>query len=537
MSPEQAEAKPVDARSDIFSFGLVFYEMLSGRRAFTGDSAIAIMAAILHKEPEPLDATPALKTILTRCLRKSPADRFQSMTQVKEALLAASGVSSPASAVSSSPQPPPIPSIAVLPFTNMSRDADDEYFSDGLAEEISNLLAHVSGLKVIARTSAFAFKGKNEDIRKIAETLGVNNVLEGSVRRAGNRLRITAQLIQAADGSHLWSERYDREMTDVFAIQDEIAQAITAALKLTLLISTVQQRYQPNLPAYEAFLKARHQWAKLTPESMARSKEYYEQAIALDPKFALAHIGLADYFLLLATGAGLMPGREAMPLVRAAAQRALEIDPMLPEAHAMLGIVAGVYDYDWKEAERLFRLAMARDPVPPLVHSWYGYFFLLLLGRVGNAVEETERSLQEDPLNLMSRVVLAHCLSAAGRYEDSCTECRRILEFDENHWGGYAVLAVNLLLRERSSEALALAEKAYSLSPWNTLSIAVFAAALRQGGDSIRAEEVLQPLRTTPQAYGAPRGLALFHLFFGEFDQTPQWLEKSIEQRDPYAPF
>ncbi|HTC90683.1 MAG TPA: protein kinase, partial [Bryobacteraceae bacterium] len=257
MSPEQAEAKPVDARSDIFSFGSVFYEMLSGRRAFTGNSAIAIMAAILHKEPEPFEATPALKIILTRCLRKSPVDRFQSMTQVKEALLAASGVSSQGTAVSGTPQPTPIPSIAVLPFANMSREADDEYFSDGLAEEIINLLAHVSGLKVIARTSAFAFKGKNEDIRKIAETLGVNNVLEGSVRRAGNRLRITAQLIHAADGSHLWSERYDREMTDVFAIQDEIAQAITAALKLTLSISVVQQRYQPNLPAYEAFLRAR----------------------------------------------------------------------------------------------------------------------------------------------------------------------------------------------------------------------------------------------------------------------------------------
>jgi tetratricopeptide (TPR) repeat protein len=210
---------------------------------------------------------------------------------------------------------------------------------------------------------------------------------------------------------------------------------------------------------------------------------------------------------------------------------------MLPEAHAMLGIVAGVYDYDWKEAERLFRLAMARDPVPPLVHSWYGYFFLLLLGRVGNAIEEMEQSLREDPLNLMSRLVLAQGLSWVGRYEDSCTECRRILELDENHAGGLWLLGVNLLLREKYSEALPLAEKWYSLMPWSVLCIPVFAAALRQGGDSIRAEEVLQPLRDTPQAYGAPRGLALFHMFFGEFGQTAQWLEKSIEQRDPDAPF
>ena len=537
MSPEQAEAKPVDARSDIFSFGLVFYEMLSGRRAFTGDSAIAVMAAILHKEPEPFDATPALKAILTHCLRKSPADRFQSITQVKEAILAASGASSPARAVSGAPQPPPpIPSIAVLPFANMSRDADDEYFSDGLAEEIINLLAHVSGLKVIARTSAFAFKGKNEDIRKIAETLGVNNVLEGSVRRAGNRLRITAQLIQAADGSHLWSERYDREMTDVFAIQDEIAQAITAALKLTLSISAVEQRYQPNLPAYEAFLKAQHQFGKLTPESIARSKEYYEQAIALDPKFALAHIGLGHHFLLLASG-GLMPANEAMPLMRASGQRALEIDPMLPEAHAMLGVVAGGYEYDWKEAERLFRLATARDPVPPLVHSWYGWFFLLMLGRVENAVEEMEQSLREDPLNVISRVVLAQVLSAAGRYEDACTECRRILEIDENNPSGYGILAANLLFRKKDSEALPIAEKVYSLWHGSVLYGPVFAAALQRSGDFTRAEEVLQPLRNTPQAYGSPRALAVFHIFLGEFDQAGQWLEKSIEQRDIYAPY
>ena len=235
MSPEQAEAKPVDARSDIFSFGLVLYEMLSGRRAFTGDSAIATMAAILHKEPEPIAAIPAFQSILTRCLRKSPADRFQSMTQVKDALLAAASQVSSSGATATGVaalHAQSSPSIAVIPFANMSRDADDEYFSDGLAEEIINALTQVQGLKVIARTSAFAFKGKNEDIRKIAETLGVSNVLEGSVRKAGNRLRITAQLIHAADGTHLWSQRYDRDMTDIFAIQDDIAGAIVENLKL-----------------------------------------------------------------------------------------------------------------------------------------------------------------------------------------------------------------------------------------------------------------------------------------------------------------
>jgi serine/threonine protein kinase len=280
ISPEQAEAKPVDARSDIFSFGLVLYEMLSGRRAFSGDSAIAIMAAILHKEPEPLDTTPALRAILARCLRKSPVDRFQSITQVKDALLAATGgVSSPGAAVSSAQtalhsQGSSVPSIAVLPFANLGGDKENEYFSDGLAEEMLNFLAQIPGLKVTARTSAFAFKGKTEDIRKIADTLGVTTILEGSVRRSGSRIRVTAQLINAQDGYHLWSQRYDREMADVFAMQDEIAQAIVSALRVKLTGAAAPfEQYKPSLPAYEALLKARQYQRSAVQGLRARAKE------------------------------------------------------------------------------------------------------------------------------------------------------------------------------------------------------------------------------------------------------------------------
>jgi len=249
MSPEQAEAKRVDARSDIFSFGLVLYELLSGRRAFNGDSAIAIMAAILHKEPAALDTPPALQNLVARCLRKSPDERFQSTAELRAAIEFA------AAAKPAEHQP----SIAVLPFANMSADKENEYFSDGLAEEILNLLAKIPGLKVIARTSSFSFRGKEQDIRKIAETLDVSHILEGSVRRAGSRLRVTAQLIRAADGSHLWSERYDRELSDVFAVQDEISAAITGGLRIKLLpAGAAHKRYEPKLPAYEAYLKAKY---------------------------------------------------------------------------------------------------------------------------------------------------------------------------------------------------------------------------------------------------------------------------------------
>jgi TolB-like protein len=241
MSPEQAEGKTLDARSDVFSFGAVLYELLAGRRAF--DS----LAAVLRDDPAPLTSPAA--AIASRCLAKQPGQRFQSMTDVKTGLMGIVGHARPAEQ----------PSIAVLPFANMSGDKEQEYFSDGLAEEIINALVKLPGLKVIARTSAFAFKGQNIDIRKIAETLGVTSVLEGSVRRSGNRIRVTAQLITAADGTHLWSERYDREMADVFAVQDEISAAISGALQVKLSpAAAVKPRYTPKLPAYEALLKAKH---------------------------------------------------------------------------------------------------------------------------------------------------------------------------------------------------------------------------------------------------------------------------------------
>src|ERR1700733_1341068 len=289
MSPEQAQGKPLDERSDIFSLGAVMYEMVSGDRAFNGDSMVDVLSAVVRDEPRPLQSSPAIAQLVMRCLRKTPADRFQTVAELRTALEAISEKRAETK-----------PSIAVLPFANMSRDADDEYFSDGLAEEIINALTQVSGLKVIARTSAFAFKGKNEDVRKIAETLGVTNVLEGSVRRAGTRLRVTAQLIHAADGTHLWSQRYDREMTDVFAVQDEISAAIAGTLQVKLAVApSALRRYTPNLPAYEAFLKGRQQVYKNSPEAFARAEEYFKQAIVLDPQWADPHYSLGHQYYYL----------------------------------------------------------------------------------------------------------------------------------------------------------------------------------------------------------------------------------------------
>jgi serine/threonine-protein kinase len=539
MSPEQAEAKPVDARSDIFSFGSVLYEMLSGRRAFTGDSAIAIMAAIVRDQPASLEAPPAVQTIVTHCLRKSPADRFQSMAQVKDALLAAaSGVSSPGAgsgALTAPTQSSPVqrtPSIAVLPFDNMGGDKENEYFSDGLAEEIINCLAQVPGLKVTARTSAFAFRGKEQDIRKIASALGVATILEGSVRRSGNRIRVTAQLINAEDGYHLWSQRYDRKMADLFDLQDEIAQAIASALQVKLSGARAPfEQYKPNLPAYEALLKARHYLGSFRPDLLPRIKEYFEQAIALDPKFALAHCEYGGYFGAMAL-VGALSANQALPMMCSLAQRALELDPSLSEGHAMLGYVAACLDYDWKEAERRFRLAMARDPIPVFVRLYYVMGYLLPTGRTAEAVQQIQVAVEGDPLNLTLRVYRALGLAAAGRDEEAIAGYREVLEFNPAVPAAQGALAAHQTSRGDLDQALASCEKAYALAPVPQ-AIGLLAGLLMRTGGTRRAEELLP--RLDPDAVGAPRGLALYHWALREFDAEADWLAKAIDQHDPYG--
>jgi TolB-like protein/tRNA A-37 threonylcarbamoyl transferase component Bud32 len=350
MSPEQAEGRKLDARSDVFSFGLVLYEMLSGQRAFRGDSWISTLAAILHEDPRPLrdikGSIPALiEQHVARCLRKDPLQRFQTMADVKQALTAASSDAAREEG----------PSIAVLPFVNLSADRENEYFGDGLAEEIINALTKVPELRVIARTSAFAFRGKEQDLRTIGQRLRVGTILEGSVRSAANRIRVTAQLINVADESHLWSDRYDREMTDVFAIQDDISQAIANALKVKV---APPRRRTANIDAFQSYLKGLYWYQRYTAESLARAKESFEQALKHDPAYAPAHGGLAVFYCGLGA-VGIKRMIEMVPLAKSAAENALAIDQTLSEAHSVLGWVAGAVEYDWQSAEHHFQVAMA----------------------------------------------------------------------------------------------------------------------------------------------------------------------------------
>jgi eukaryotic-like serine/threonine-protein kinase len=519
MSPEQAQGKPLDERSDIFSFGSVLYELLTGKSPFAGSSAVEVLSAVLRDEPPPMNVPEPIIGIVRRCLAKRAADRFASMGELKAAL---NRIAIKTSAHLSHDKP----SIAVLPFANMSGDREQEYFSDGLAEEIINVLAQVQDLKVIARTSAFAFKGQNTDIRRIADALGVTSILEGSVRKSGNRIRVTAQLITANDGSHLWSHRYDRELDDVFAVQDEIAQAIAAALEVKLAVRAAT--HKPSLPAYEAYLRYRYyQWG-FTPDSLQRARECLEQALALDPQFALPYVGLADIHIASAAVGG-MASHEAMPQARKLAQRALELDPDLPEAHAMLGIVAGHYDMDWKEAERRFQLAMAREPISCHLRQWYSTFYLVSVGRSMDARPQMMRVLEEDPLSQMWHCMLSNTLSGLGLYEEALDASRRAVELDPRFWWGWTTLGMLHGTLGRHTEARQCAERAYGGADWSPYSIGLLAGTLMNAGETEKAEALLTKLRA--DSSGAAPGFVCFHLIRGEIESAMEWAGRAIDQR------
>jgi serine/threonine-protein kinase len=420
-------------------------------------------------------------------------------------------------------------SIAVLPFANMSADPDQEYFSDGLAEEIINLLAHIPDLKVIARTSAFAFRGKEQDIRGIADALGVSHVLEGSVRRAGQRLRITGQLIHAADGAHVWSERFDRELSDIFAIQDEIAAAIVGALRVKLTVAPAPSRYVPKLAAYEAYLKARHVAVKVTPESLELARRCYEQASELDGAFALPHIGLGLYWVSVMVFGG-RPAHEAAPAARAAARRALELDPALPEAHALLGLLAALFDLDWPAAEIHFDHPGAKQIGFTAFRPMYGWVHFLR-GNSEAAIMLARRAIEEDPLDIWPLMNLHAYYQEAGRDADALAQLQKVLDLDPHQFVALVSMAMIIADSGDLAQALLIARRAHAIAPWYPDATAVLAALLRRNGDAAESQSLAQALGKG-EAVGEHHVQALFHLLCGEVEVGADWAEKAIAERN-----
>jgi serine/threonine-protein kinase len=513
MSPEQAAGQALDIPSDVFSFGIVFYELLTGVRASSEGDVFRSGPAV----------APALARIVQRCVAANPRERYQTMAEVRAVLEHASQEARSATRVHK-------PSIAVLPFANMSADKENEYFGDGLAEEVINALAQVPGLQVAGRTSSFLFRGKDVELVEVGRRLNVEHLLEGSVRRAGNRVRVTAQLIKVADGFHLWSERYDREWTDIFAIQDEITHAIASALRLKLSAdASTPRRHTPNLRAYETFLKARDLWYIGEPGLFEQVKALFERAIALDSQFALPYSLLGGCYTMLAN-MGFSSAHEMIPLARAAEENALRIDPALPEAHALLGVCAGNFGHDWVGAEREWQLAMSREPISHDVRLWYGNHYLLPIGRREEAVETMASALQEDPLNLFYRHHYARGLRHLGRLDEAATELRGILDVDPDSSIAQETLGAVCAQLGDFEEALALTERAQVAKPWSYTLVGQLAALRERVGDRTRAGALRETLGTG-EAYGASTGLALFHAMTGNAEQAAEWAAHGIAQR------
>jgi len=424
-------------------------------------------------------------------------------------------------------------SVAVLPFVNMSSDKENEYFSDGMTEELINALSNVNGLRVASRTSAFAFKGKDVDIRQIGEKLNVGAVLEGSVRREGHQLRISAQLVNVADGYHLWSNAYDRELKNVFALEEELARSIAQALKPKLVQSESAPLVKPataNLAAHDLYLKGRYFWNKRTKEALTKAIGYFQQAVEQDPSYALAYVGLADSTALLPNYGSVSPA-DALPKARQAALRALELDGTLAEAHEVLGLITQL-DYEWSAAEHEFRRAIDLRPEYATAHHRYG-LLLSFTGRLEDGRAEIERARQLDPTSLIINAAVALTLINARESDLAIEQSKKTLELDPSFWLARTTLALAYIGQSRYAEAVAELEKLGSPSALASSYTGFVGYAYAVSGRRAEALRVLAELEErAKREYVSPSARALIYMGLGDKDQAFVWLEKGYAERD-----
>jgi len=445
------------------------------------------------------------------------------------------------------PLPPPraqgpgVASIAVLPFVNLGPDADTEFVSDGITEELINALTHVTGLRVAARMSAFAFKGTATDARDVGTRLNVGTVLEGSVRKAGARVRIAAQLVNAADGYHLWSETYDRKLDDLFAVQDELARAIAQKLALTLLPAAPAPLVKPassSMPAYLLYLRGKHYLAKRTEEGFRKAINCFDVAIESDPTYAPAHAGLANAYVLFGFDEyrGLPP-ELAMPRGKAAAQRALELDPTLAEAHAALGWVSLFYEWDWGGAERAFKRAIALQPNLAVGHHWYA-LYLMAMGRADESIAEMRQALAFDPLFPIVPTDLGRALVFARRYDEAVAHYRLTLEMDPGFLPAQCELSRVLALQGEIDQARAVCRVASAAAPDSVRPLLASAWVEARAGAAATARALLAELGARAQRqYVPPYYLACACAALGDRDRAFEHLARGCDERMGLAVF
>jgi TolB-like protein/tetratricopeptide (TPR) repeat protein len=423
-------------------------------------------------------------------------------------------------------------SIAVLPFVNMSADKNDEYLSDGVSEELITALSKIAGLQVKARTSSFAFKGKNEDIQKIGELLHVSHLLEGSVAKAGNKLRITAQLIQASDGNHEWSNTYDREMQDIFAVRSEVAQKVAETLKVRLLgeeKKQIDKKPTENLEAYNLYRQGRYYSDKLSEEGMRKALPFFQQAIEKDPGFALAYTGIADNYVIAADA--IIPPREAFSKAKEAALKAIELDDTLAEAHASLGFVHYHYDWDWAAAEKEFRRAISLNPRSAQSHTLYTHF-LSGMGRFDEAQVQGRRALELDPLSVSNYWFLGWGAIYAGRADEAIQQYSKAIELDPNNGWARLFLGRAYLFKGNPQRAIQEMELAGRLQPDDPLVQGFLGYAYAATGRRPDALKILQRLdELAKHRFVSTIARAYIYIGLGDKDKAFEWLEKAYQER------
>jgi serine/threonine-protein kinase len=540
MSPEQTQGAEVDHRTDIWSLGVILYEMLIGRPPFRGDYEQAVIYSILNDEPEPpiaagSEALLLVETIVAQTLVKDPEKRYQKAAALLADLQNAKAGEGSASLRGYASLATHRLSIGVLPFVDMSPERDQEYFCDGMAEELINALAKIRELRVVSRTSAFQFKGKSQNVKEIGKQLRVQALLEGSVRKAGDRLRITAELVNVDNGYQLWSDKYDRDIRDVFAIQDEISLAIVEKLKINLLggeKAELMKRHTDDLEAYNLYLRGRFFWNKRTERGLRKAIVCFKQAVERAPDYALAYVGLADAYSALPDYSHVAPA-EVLPTSKEAALKALGIDEKLAEAHASLGMVIHQLEWDWVAAEKHLRRAIQLNPEYATAHHFYG-IFLERMARFDASIREMKKALSLDPLSLVINRNFGALLFYAREYDGAIEALQRTLEMDPGFGSTHAYLGEAYLENGMFEEALEELEMERAISrEWRADTEIRIGAGYARVGRPEKAREILDVLlERSKRMYISPFMLALLHFALEEKDRGFEFLERAYEFRD-----